>query len=267
MLLPETEKRMTNLRTRSAAWEPVPGNPGLRFRYYVATDIGAVRATNEDNFIVQPEMGLFAVADGMGGHAGGEVASLLTSEQMRKVIGALEGEAASTADPTIEVTSAGISEATLRAQEAELILNVGDSRAYRYADKALMQLTEDHTTEGQVEVGGVTRMRRYLTRTVGGSKGTASPPDCFYLRCYPHDRFLLCTDGIWGKLLDEQLIGCLRMPDPKDACAQLIKGAIRAGSTDNLTALIVDLMATPEERSEEEGSGESVDPTILSMGE
>ena len=77
---------MTDLLSKMEPWRALPGQPSLQFRYHVATDIGTARSNNEDNFLVKPDIGLFAVADGMGGHAGGEVASWITSDRMGRVL-------------------------------------------------------------------------------------------------------------------------------------------------------------------------------------
>lgn len=279
----------------------VPGNAHCAYRYHVTTDVGLVRPNNEDNFLIQPELGLFVVADGMGGHVGGEVASLITSERMGQAVSAL-GRAAD-AEPELTIDTAD--DVAAPGQEADLrfavwqtqadirhamrenplldrmgstlvalyfrgghvhVLNVGDSRAYRYNydDKHLEQITQDHSTDAEVEHGGVKRMRRVLTRVVGGGRGTVIP-DLFLLHVQPKDCYLLCTDGIWGKLGEAEIQGCMRLPDLKGATEALVKLALQRGSKDNLTALMIHLMeATPPKKGVKD---EPPDPTMMTTGE
>ena len=160
---------MAAFRSRAEWHSPVAGPSGLRFRFYAATDIGTTRAVNEDNFLIQPETGLFAVADGMGGHAGGEVASWITSEQTGRILAELantvstewestldfsdtEGTPAAQREeelrfavwethadlrrvmreqPVLDTMGATLVVLLFRAQHVH-VLNIGDSRTYRY---------------------------------------------------------------------------------------------------------------------------------------
>jgi len=230
------------------------------------TDVGVIRSDNEDNFLMVPDKGLFIVADGMGGHAAGEVASEMAVRIIARELGALQAANDQLAkqrmrDAIIQANGA-IFERTLTEQDKKgmgttatamivvgtqyLIGQVGDSRAYVMRDGDLRQLTKDHSyVQEQVDAGYLTpeeaRTHPYsnvITRCVGANGEVI--PDLYSGALHPGDVFLLASDGLTGMIEDHDLFRILqsgKAPDP--LVAELIAEANRRGGLDNITAIIV----------------------------
>jgi protein phosphatase len=223
------------------------------------TDIGHVREGNEDSYLVQDP--LFAVADGMGGHRGGEVASKLALETIEALFTRREGtlvqqvEEANHAvfeksllDRSVAGMGTTLTAAMLEGARIRLA-HVGDSRAYLLREGQLRQLTEDHTlvhrmvTEGELtpEEAEVHPHRSILTRALGTEPEVQVDEDAIGVQ--PGDRLLLCTDGLTGMVPDRAIAQILAdEADPKDAVDRLIRDANRAGGIDNITAVVVDIL-------------------------
>jgi PPM family protein phosphatase len=222
-----------------------------------ATDIGQVREGNEDSYlIVEP---LYAVADGMGGHRGGEVASSLALETVHGMFERREGSLAeqvaeanravfdrSQNDRKVSGMGTTLTAAQIDGNRVHLV-HVGDSRAYLLHGGQLMQITEDHTLvhrmvlEGEIsEKEAETHPHRsVLTRALGVDRNIQV--DEGDLEVAPGDRLLLCTDGLTGMVPEGQIRKILlETPDPQEAVDNLVKGANRAGGIDNITAVILD---------------------------
>jgi protein phosphatase len=231
------------------------------------TDKGRVRDGNEDGFVVRDDIGLFAVADGMGGHVGGEVASATALEALRAAV--LSGrpirEAITEAnDAVIERAAADeslrgmgttMTAGTLAAGDTFLVGHVGDSRAYLLRDGELAQVTEDHSLVEEMVRGGeltpeqaeVHPRRSIVTRALGIEPGVQV--DVYTVELHEGDRVLLCSDGLTGMVRADDIAGILqREPDPQKAANQLIEAANAAGGEDNITALVVDAIADDGER-------------------
>ena len=232
-----------------------------------ATDVGRVRSNNEDNLLVADDQGLFAVADGMGGHAGGEVASLTAVEALRAAY-SKERTADALADAVRAANRAVWDRAgedmglrgmgtTLTAvalvdedgEEVLAIVNVGDSRAYLLRDGELDQLTDDHSlTEEMVRRGELTSeeaalhpQKHILTRVLG--MDTDVEVDCFRVVPYRGDRILLASDGLSNELDDGQIASMLRrLADPEEAARELVRAAKANGGNDNITVVVVDVI-------------------------
>lgn len=223
-----------------------------------STDIGKVREGNEDSFIVHDP--LFAIADGMGGHVGGEVASNLALDTMEKLFehGATDlGDLVQQANRAVlerslldrTVTGMGTTlTAVLVEAERVRLAHVGDSRAYLFRDGRLELLTEDHTLVHQMVVSGeiteeeaeIHPHRSILTRVVGVEMTVDI--DQAVLSALPGDRMLLCTDGLTGMITEGQIREILAAaPDPGDAAKRLVRAANRAGGVDNITVVVIDL--------------------------
>jgi len=244
----------------------VTGRTSLRWGS--ATDAGLVRRTNQDHLVVDP--GLFAVADGMGGHAAGEVASELAIDALRTaflaigpprtsddLVGAVHAANATVfehanADAELRgmgttLTAAAV--VTVDGEERIAVANVGDSRAYVFAHGDLTQLTEDHSVAEELarigEIGPeeveTHPQRHILTRALGIFP--VIEVDLWDVLPYPGDRVLLCSDGLVREMTDEQIASVLRrFADPGEAAGELVARARSAGGADNITVVVVDVV-------------------------
>jgi len=235
----------------------------LRAIVAAGTDIGHVREGNEDSFISMDP--LFAVADGMGGHAGGEVASGLALETIERLFTRGEGDLAeqvheanrvvferSMLDRSVAGMGTTLTAALLEGERVRLA-HVGDSRAYLLREGELRRLTEDHTlvhrmvlegelTEAEAEVHP---HRNILTRVLGVAPDVEV--DELWLDPRPGDRLLLCSDGLTGMVPDERVAEILRAErDPHRAVERLIREANEAGGVDNITVIVIDLVETDQ---------------------
>jgi PPM family protein phosphatase len=231
------------------------------------TDVGRVRDGNEDDFLDQANrLGLVAVADGMGGHRAGEVASATALEALRA--GVASGEALRDA---IE----GANEAVLEKSESDqelhgmgttltagmlgtdgqlVVGHVGDSRAYLVRDGELTQITNDHSLVEEMVRGGeltpeqaeVHPQRSIITRALGIDPQV--DVDVYPLELRPGDRILFCSDGLTTMVRQDEMASILaREPDPKRAAQLLVDAANAAGGEDNITAVIVEAVEIPED--------------------
>ncbi|MGH9279192.1 MAG: Stp1/IreP family PP2C-type Ser/Thr phosphatase, partial [Acidimicrobiales bacterium] len=228
-----------------------------------ATDVGRVRQINEDRFLVDEE--LFAVADGVGGHQAGEVASATSVDALR--------------DNFTERTTAGLVAAIQEANRAvwrlaqerserrgmgttltaialvddgdeeELaVANVGDSRVYLFQQGDLVQVTEDHSLVEELVRGGqltpeeaqVHPQRSIITRALGMEPEIEV--DAWNLIPYAGDRLLLCSDGLTNELSVDRIAAVLRqLADPQEAASELVRQARAHGGNDNITVVVVDI--------------------------
>lgn len=230
-----------------------------------ASDIGQVREGNEDSYLVIAP--LYAVADGMGGHRGGEVASNLALETVQTLFEQGSGTLAeqieqanravfdrSQKDRSVSGMGTTLTAALIDGGRVHLA-HVGDSRAYLFRAGELSLLTEDHTlvhkmvVEGEIteEEAETHPHRSILTRALGVD--AAVQVDESDVEVAGGDRILLCSDGLTGMVSDEQIREILgRNPDPQPAVDELVTEANRAGGIDNITAVILDFV--------DDGSGE-----------
>ena len=233
----------------------------LRLEWASATDTGRTRAGNEDGAIA--EEGLFAVADGMGGHAGGEVASQLALETLRTAV-ATNGLVAAVLAANEAILRHAGKDQTLRGMGTTLcalglveedgvtrveIVNVGDSRAYLFRDGELEQITEDHNLVAQLERDGqltpeearVHPQRNIITRVLGNDPDV--DVDSFPIDPFRGDRFVLCSDGLFNEVEDDEIAGVLRAHrDAQEAVDELVRVANERGGRDNITVVIVDVV-------------------------
>jgi serine/threonine protein phosphatase PrpC len=230
------------------------------------TDVGIIRSGNEDSYLMVPERGIFIVADGMGGHAAGEVASEMAVRFVARELGSLKGlsddQVADRMRSAIRAANGAIFQRTLTEHDKRgmgttttalvlydtrfLIGQVGDSRAYLFRDGNLIQLTKDHSyVQEQVDAGYLTpeqaRSHPYsnvITRCVGANSDVM--PDIYLGTVQPKDLFLLASDGLTGMLEDAQLallLGASQMP--QELVDKLITEANHHGGLDNITAILV----------------------------
>ena len=240
------------------------GGQVTRLRWGSATDVGRVRTNNQDSSLVA--LPLFAVADGMGGHAAGEVASRLALDTLRTSITdqSLESLVAgvklantrvfemSHTDPSMRgmgTTLCAVALVIIDGHERLAVVNVGDSRVYVLQDGALIQVSEDHSlVESMVRQGTITPeqakihpQRNILTRALGidGEVGV----DSWEVAPFSGDRYLLCSDGLFNEVTDEHIAGVLTdTEDPQEAAEILVRMANEGGGRDNITVVIVDVV-------------------------
>lgn len=266
-----------------AASSAAPFAQGVRHIVGYNSDKGLQRELDEDAMLVltltpmfesqsQPALGLYAVADGMGGHEGGEIASRVAVEQLaetmtkRLLLPELAGEPVLPESPAMLLTEAiqSINSTIFRVQQntgsdmgttltaalvrddSALIANVGDSRTYLWRDGELSQITEDHSLVAQlVEAGAIEAHEIYthpeksaIYRSLGHMPETEV--DIFTQQLQPSDRLLLCCDGVWEMLRDEGIEEVLLLePDPQRACDEIVRRSNLAGGEDNISVIIV----------------------------
>lgn len=238
----------------------------MRFICAARTDVGVVRSGNEDNYLMLADRGVFIVADGMGGHAAGEVASEMAVQIIGnelaglkslddgasgdKVMDALKKANRNIHDRTItEVDKQGMgttASVLLVANTKYLIGQVGDSRVYLLRDGSLKQLTKDHSyVQEQVDAGFLTpEQARYhpysnvITRCVGASPEVQ--PDVYQGEVKIGDLFLVASDGLTG-MVDDRRLHTLLMSraEPERKVHSLIAEANGRGGLDNITAIVV----------------------------
>ena len=263
----------------------------LRLTWGGATDQGRIRANNQD--AMYADSGLFVVADGMGGHQGGEVAANLAvrtltnaersdREQLREAVAEANRVVHQTALEEAELHGMGTTLTTLAvSQEANthqfVILNVGDSRVYRHRDGQLEQLTEDHSYVAELvrrgelddEAAQVHPYRNMLTRAIGVHAEVEI--DEWLLEPVSGDRFMLCSDGLTNELADVEIAEQLGFDkDPSTTAKALVGLANERGGRDNSTVLIVDVQVEvidPDEPPLSSGTGESQGRTSSSPDE
>jgi serine/threonine protein phosphatase PrpC len=234
-----------------------------------ALTIAGRRTNNEDAICARPDLGLFVVADGLGGYDGGEIASGIAVEVICELVRRTAKDADVTwpyrLDPTrslpenevivatrlanerIAARRAGVLEqmgstvALVRFTRSHVVVgHVGDSRVYRLRAGALEQLTIDHSLVTQMIAAGMPPdasfpWRHVITRALGM---TDAQPDVQTTPVQPGDVFLLCSDGLYEPL-SEATIAALMDASPEDACRALIDAAYAAGSRDNISAIVV----------------------------
>lgn len=237
--------------------------PPFEVAWGAATDRGQRRTHNEDAYLTCPPV--FLVADGMGGHQGGDVASrtvvetftayaehaTLTSETLiaaiTEAVARVRTIPSSGRPPGTTLTGVGIS--SQGDTPCWLVFNIGDSRAYRLSRGAFEQVSVDHSeVQAMVEAGRLEagqaqlhQKRNVVTRALGGGIPGAPVVDQWLLIARPDDRVLLCSDGLSTELTDQFLAATLQsVVDPQDAAEALVTAAVQAGGRDNVTAVVVD---------------------------
>ena len=230
----------------------------MRLVIGAATDVGRVRDGNEDAYLVDDAMGLVAVADGMGGHRAGEVASATALEALRAAINAGQPLRESIEDANEAVFTKSLTDTSLRGMGTTLtagtlvaggtllVGHVGDSRAYLLHDGELRQVTVDHSlVEELIREGRLTAdeaaihpQRSIITRALGVD--AAVEVDLYPIELAPDDRLLLCSDGLTGMVQFDTIAAILRREeDPTRAATQLVDAANAAGGEDNITVVVV----------------------------
>jgi PPM family protein phosphatase len=263
----------------------------VELHHGAVTDVGLVREINEDAYLVAPPV--FVVADGMGGHEDGDVASRIVVEEFAQLADhgydptrgreAVAAALESSQRRITEHTAAGprprrtpgttVVVALLVEEEGEpawLLANLGDSRIYVVAKGRLRRVSTDHSVVQElVDSGEITAdeahdhpERHVITRALGGPR--LEPADYFVLTMAEAERLLLCTDGVSG-LIDDDRIGSIltQTPDPRDAADGLVRAALEAGGDDNATAVVVDVVGlVPDEPYDSERQRASLEQKL-----
>ena len=246
--------------------------------------VGLVRAGNEDSALLHSH--LLAVADGMGGHAGGEVASALAIKTLSALTTILDnanldsdsaedlllnslydidGEIGRMADRDNALSGMGTTLSALMFYGNShgnnvALLHIGDSRCYRLRGNELLQLSHDHTVQQELLDQGVASpeeasehpQRSFLTQAIMG-EGSLTPVLMVY-DVNPKDRFLLCSDGLSGILSEKEIKSGMKINDRREAVTHLIDEVYSAGAPDNVTVIIADV------------SYENISPEITFLG-
>ncbi|HEV7204981.1 MAG TPA: protein phosphatase 2C domain-containing protein [Jatrophihabitans sp.] len=229
------------------------------------THPGHVREANEDSMVVTPR--LVAVADGLGGHAAGEVASRIAVERMGQlaererlhpddVIDAIADanrliveEAHRRQDRLgMGTTLCGVGIVQVGGSDHCVVFNVGDSRVYRFVDGRLSQVSVDHSEVEELRAAGrITAdqaarhpRRNVITRCLGSAPSPT--PDIWVYPPTAHERYVVCSDGLTGEVDDDAIAATLaRHEDPGPAASALLEQALAAGGRDNIAVIVVDL--------------------------
>lgn len=256
-------------------WQTEQDSTRLRnmINSYGMSHVGLVRSNNEDSFVAQPEIGLFVVADGMGGHALGERASGIAARTVARhalegLLPSLLADSNSDAERPLlkdimetamnaanRAVFSGVPEGggttltcALVFGEQAVLSHVGDSRAYIITPDGFEQLTRDHSLVQRLQELGqlsaaeaaIHPQRNVLYRAVGQGEGLEV--DVESRRLPPGSVLLLCSDGLWGLVPDDRIQALIRQsPNPQSACEALVAAANAAGGPDNITAVMVQL--------------------------
>ena len=235
----------------------------LEVRSGAASDAGSVRPSNEDSVFAGSRV--FVVADGMGGHAAGEVASGLTvtglagldgredlkPEDIRRQLYLANQDILDSAERHPEragmgATVAGLALAWFAGSRHWVVFNAGDCRVYRFAQGTLVQLTVDHTEVGELVAAGVLDAedarthpsRHVVTRALGSDP--APELDVWMLPPTAGETFLLCSDGLCSELTDADIAEVMRLePVPVRAAEALVDQAVKHGGRDNVSVIVV----------------------------
>src|SRR4051812_25783255 len=253
----------------------------MKLSWAVRTDPGLRRSSNEDSFCTRDDLGLFVVADGMGGHAAGEVASRVAVDTIQTFITETAGADKNRTwpfpfEPAISLEGnrlkaafrlanrqianamsesadlrgmATTASAVLAGPHSACIAHVGDSRVYALVDGTLRQITDDHSwVEEQVRAGTMTSSaarqhpwRNVVTRALSG--GSDPEIDTVELMPQANERLLLCSDGLSGVVPHERIAAMLgdRAATLEEICDRLVAAANEGGGPDNVTVLVVQI--------------------------
>jgi serine/threonine-protein phosphatase Stp1 len=232
----------------------------LRLRAWSRSDVGRVRTANEDSFLERPEMGLWVVADGMGGHANGRWASgtIVDAVAPLSPLGDLDGDIRRVADAIhaanatiydrskVDGASMGSTVAALLVQEGFFaVLWVGDSRVYLFRDGQLHQLSRDHTQVQEMVDAGILSpeeakthpMSHVLARAVGVQASLEL--DVIVDEAEVGDKFLLCSDGLTARVSTDEIAAAMAGGSPQVASTSLVELCLERGAPDNVTAIAV----------------------------
>jgi serine/threonine protein phosphatase PrpC len=242
-----------------------------------ATDVGRVRDHNEDGYLFDDGLGLVAVADGMGGHRGGEVASATALEALHTALSGSDGIREAVGVANDRVFERSTTDEGLRGMGTTLTAgvfdrrgtltfgHVGDSRAYLLRDNELSRITTDHSlVEELMAAGELTEeeaerhpQRSMITRAIGLEPGVEV--DLYPVELEAGDRVMLCSDGLTTMLHEAEIAALLdEQDDPERAAQALVTAANAAGGVDNITVLVVDVVEADPDADDPDDSADAV---------
>lgn len=248
--------------------------------HYAVTHSGCVRELNEDRYLAVPESGVFVVADGMGGHDAGEVASTSIVEHLKSIgipssapdLRARFEDRVTLANSEIRGISMMRNGVTIGSTVAGLLaferqyacVWAGDSRVYMLRDGELYQVSRDHTeVQDLLDRGLLTAVeaasyarRNVITRAIGVMN--TPPLEIAQGQIQPDDKFLICSDGLTAHVEDEEIRDALTSQPVREACDWLIETVLSRGGTDNVTVVVVHFRGQPALAGAVAGSGSDV---------
>ncbi len=227
-----------------------------------ATDVGTVRPLNEDSFLCQPDIGLWTVADGMGGHDGGSVASqmivehlsyLSTKTNLETFVNDIENTVTAANNRLLDYSREQLNGRIIGSTFVSLLIKgnvgvclwAGDSRLYRFRHNKLSQLSRDHSHVAELVSEGLLSEEaaknhpeaNVITRAVGTSERIDIDIDVFDVSV--GDLFLLCSDGLYNAVEDDDIIQCLRESALDTSVNKLIQTALNNQASDNVSVVLV----------------------------
>ena len=235
---------------------------GFNWTSYARTDVGKVRKVNEDSVLDHGQAGIWVVADGMGGHAAGDVASQSIVEKISSISATADAnELVDAAENSLlEVNESLIQQALERSDRQTMgstvalmlafhkkcfILWAGDSRIYRVRNGDLQRITYDHSkVQDLVDEGLITEEEaerhpeaNVITRAIGASRNLYIDLDMHDVKS--GDRYLVCSDGLYKEVAEEEMADLVNTGTPEDACNALVELTLERGSRDNVSVIIV----------------------------
>ncbi len=262
----------------------------MRIKSFGISDVGKRREKNEDSFLANDDLGLYTVADGMGGHLGGDIASQLAAQTIEEVVKGLESDPDMTLKEGVrlkqgeyqaylryalklssrriyekahdekDLSGMGTTTVSLLFRNSKVyIANVGDSRAYRIRNDEISQITKDHSLVGEQMRAGIlteeearaSRLKNIITRSVGFQEEVEADIDIRVVR--KGDRYLLCSDGLSNMMDDDEIRHVVITNSLEDACKRLVDVANERGGEDNITVVLAEIEALDEDDTVSEG--------------
>lgn len=233
------------------------------WQYCALTDTGARRKHNEDSVMSAPELGLWAVADGMGGHEAGDVASGMIVDALASIkrpenfslfVDAVELTLQKTNQALRDHSEKQYAGRTMGSTVVALLIGdgygacmwAGDSRLYRFRNNTLEQLSRDHSQVQRLVDAGLLAAEdadahpnaNVITKAVGGAVHLAV--DVVMLDVQPGDRFLLCSDGLYNELNPDEIAVRFSVGAVEEVARQLLQGALEKGARDNVSVIVVE---------------------------